>query len=67
MKEAAELLQRAREAYARRDWMAARDTFARVRQLEDIGADDLYALSNCHWWLGDVGGGGASPKEGCQR
>jgi DNA-binding NarL/FixJ family response regulator len=54
MKEAAELLQRAREAYARRDWLAARDTFAQVRQLEEIGADDLYALANCHWWLGDV-------------
>lgn len=61
------MLQQAREAYARRDWVTARDGFVRAQQHEDVGADDLYALSNCHWWLGDVAAALPLQREAFQR
>jgi hypothetical protein len=50
--EITELLAVAREATARREWIAARDAFAAARARGPLGGDDLYALGNCHWWLG---------------
>jgi DNA-binding NarL/FixJ family response regulator len=44
----------AREAYARRDWPAARDGFEAARAVVDLTPDDLSALSDAAWWLGDV-------------
>ena len=44
----------ARAAYRRHDWVVARNVFARVHNRASIGADDLYALGDCHWWLGDL-------------
>lgn len=44
----------ARAAYRRHDWVVARNIFARVQNRASLGADDLYALGDCHWWLGDL-------------
>jgi DNA-binding NarL/FixJ family response regulator len=44
----------AREAYGRRDWVAARARFAARHEESPLDADDLYALANCFWWLGDL-------------
>jgi tetratricopeptide (TPR) repeat protein len=49
-----ELTDRARRAYASRSWVIARDAYEAARSSEPLGPDDLYALSNCHWWLGDL-------------
>jgi DNA-binding CsgD family transcriptional regulator len=43
----------ARAAHARRDWPRARDLFLAERALARLSADDLYALSDAAWWLGD--------------
>lgn len=42
-------LERAREAYARRDWAAARDAYRAAGALEP---NDLAALATASWWLG---------------
>ncbi|WP_052667041.1 LuxR C-terminal-related transcriptional regulator [Nitriliruptor alkaliphilus] len=60
------MLQRARDAYARRDWLTAREAFTRARPV-DVGADDVYALSNCHWWLGDVAAALPLQREAFER
>jgi ATP/maltotriose-dependent transcriptional regulator MalT len=44
----------ARDAYRRRQWVAARHAFRLVHDRDGLGPDDLYALSNCAWWLGDL-------------
>jgi ATP/maltotriose-dependent transcriptional regulator MalT len=44
----------ARDAYARRDWVTARDGFAAASTDGDLAAADLHALATCAWWLGDV-------------
>jgi DNA-binding NarL/FixJ family response regulator len=54
MADTADLLEAARDAYRRRDWVAARAHFGAARAEEPLGAEDLYALSNCAWWLGDL-------------
>jgi DNA-binding CsgD family transcriptional regulator len=57
-------LARAHDAYRRRDWTAARDAFARARELEEpLDADALYELSDAAWWLGDVAGHLAAAEE----
>ena len=50
------LLETAREAYAQRDWVTARAGFAEARARTTLGPDDLCALANCAWWLGDLDG-----------
>jgi DNA-binding NarL/FixJ family response regulator len=54
---AARTLSAARDAYRRRDWVAARDGFIEVGAAapELLRADDLYARADCSWWLGDLG------------
>jgi ATP/maltotriose-dependent transcriptional regulator MalT len=47
-------IDRARRAYASRSWVTARDAYEAARSSEALDPDDLYALSNCHWWLGDL-------------
>jgi DNA-binding NarL/FixJ family response regulator len=44
------LVRDAREAFARRDWVAARDAFVAVGAL---AGDDVYKLGDCVWWLGE--------------
>ncbi len=49
-----DLLDQARRAYRQRDWVRARGWFTDARGRADLHPDDLYALSNCSWWLGDL-------------
>ncbi len=43
-----------RTAYERRDWVTARDAFRVARTTASLSGDDLYALANTHWWLGEL-------------
>lgn len=52
MEDAADTLTAAREAYARGDWMVARDGFLTAREERPLGPGDLAALSDAAWWLG---------------
>lgn len=45
-----------RSAYAQRSWVRARDHLAAAHAERRLGGDDLYALANCHWWLGSFDG-----------
>lgn len=49
-----ELLHSAREAFARRDWAAARDLYVAAREQSALNADDLFAWSDAAWWLGSM-------------
>ncbi|MGD9890621.1 MAG: LuxR C-terminal-related transcriptional regulator [Dehalococcoidia bacterium] len=52
LEDLAVLLERARDAFARRDWVAARDRFRTAREQGPLSADDTYALGDSVWWLG---------------
>lgn len=54
MGEATDALTTARRAYARRDWPAARAAYEAAATAGDLAPDDLYALAQCHWWLGGM-------------
>ena len=54
MSNSTERLEAARSAYGRRDWANARDEFETAREHTDLGADDLNALGDAQWWLGDI-------------
>jgi len=56
----AELLQAARAAFGRRDWLGARDAFNAARARGMLTADDLFALGDSVWWLGSF-----REAEGC--
>lgn len=47
-------LDAARAAYRRHAWDTARDALLAAREAPGFGAEDLYALANCSWWLGDL-------------
>jgi tetratricopeptide (TPR) repeat protein len=47
-------LEHARAAYAERDWDIARDRFREAHAEAPLGTDDLAALADCSWWLGDI-------------
>ena len=47
-------LARARLAYERRDWAAARAAYARIADRAAIAAEDVDRESRCAWWLGDT-------------
>ena len=47
-----ELLQEAREAFGRRDWVRARDAFTAAQAQGTLTADDVFALGDSVWWLG---------------
>lgn len=49
-----EQLRLAGEAYRRRDWLAAAQGFDAARGSGEVTADDLFALADAAWWLGDV-------------
>jgi tetratricopeptide (TPR) repeat protein len=48
-----EALQRARDAFSRRDWLAARDAFVAAAAIDPLAADDVYLLGDAVWWLGE--------------
>lgn len=52
MADATELLQEARAAFARRDWVRARDGFLAARTHGPLAGDDVYQLADAAWWLG---------------
>lgn len=47
-------LEAARAAYARRDLVAARDAYLAAQATGSLAADDLSALGDAAWWMGDV-------------
>ena len=54
MDDVAAVLESAREAFARHDWPAARESFEAVRENVELSPDDLSALGDSAWWIGDV-------------
>ena len=50
--DALELLDGARAAFARRDWIRASEGFKAARERGPLSADDTYALGDAVWWLG---------------
>jgi hypothetical protein len=54
MVESTEHLKAARAAFSRADWGAACDGFRAASERSELGADDLNALGDAAWWLGDV-------------
>jgi DNA-binding CsgD family transcriptional regulator len=57
------LLDEARAAHALRDWPRARELFGAASARGELQADDLYALSDAAWWLGD----NEAVLEACER
>ena len=55
MDDTTKFLRGAREALERHDWLAARDGFNAARQRAELCADDLNALGDAAWWVGDPG------------
>jgi hypothetical protein len=49
-----DVLEAARQAFARRDWVVARERFREAAHERALAGDDLCALANCAWWLGDL-------------
>ncbi|MGH2585034.1 MAG: DNA-binding response regulator, partial [Dehalococcoidia bacterium] len=45
-------LEEAREAFARRDWVRARDGFSVAHERGALTADDMVAFGDSVWWLG---------------
>jgi DNA-binding CsgD family transcriptional regulator len=54
MVDSTEHLKVARAAFSRADWGAACDGFRAASERSELGADDLNALGDAAWWLGDV-------------
>jgi hypothetical protein len=50
----AESVQRARKAFARRDWPAAYKAFMQAQTRGSLDPDDLTKLADAAWWLGRV-------------
>lgn len=48
------LLDEAREAFARHDWVTAYSRFLAARDAALLSADDCFALADSAWWLGRV-------------
>ncbi|HSL11275.1 MAG TPA: LuxR C-terminal-related transcriptional regulator [Actinomycetota bacterium] len=48
------LVAQARDAYARRDWTTARDRFLTARERTGLTVDDVNALADAAWWIGDM-------------
>ena len=46
------LLEDARQAYGRQDWIAARDGFRAAAEHCRLSVDDLAAMADSAWWLG---------------
>ena len=54
MDDVAALLESAREAFGRRDWPSALEGFKAARENAALSADDLTALGESAWWVGDI-------------
>jgi DNA-binding CsgD family transcriptional regulator len=49
-----ESLRAGRTALRQRDWPAARDALQEADAIEPLGADDVFSLADCAWWLGEI-------------
>ena len=54
MAASAELLAEGRAAFRDRDWPRALAAFGRVDETDGLGADDLFSVADCAWWLGRI-------------
>lgn len=54
MAETEDVLGEARDAFARRDWAAARELFTAADEQGELDVDDVHALAETAWWVGDV-------------
>ena len=54
MDELTTTLERARAAYAARQWSSARDEYLAARQMAELSADDMAALADAAWWAGSI-------------
>lgn len=54
MEDRVEGLESARVAFQQRDWATARRAFKQAADDGDLAADDLAALANASWWLGEI-------------
>jgi len=54
MDDVAAVLESAREAFGRHEWPSAREGFKAARQNVELSADDLSALGDSAWWIGDI-------------
>ena len=61
------VIESAHRAYQRRDWRAAVDGLELARAGGDLSADDLFALANAAWWLGEVDRSVAAGEEAFRR
>jgi hypothetical protein len=48
------LIEAAQVAFGRRDWAMARDRFRAARDVGMLGTDDIFALAEAAWWLGEI-------------
>ncbi|HEV3464002.1 MAG TPA: hypothetical protein VG846_08470, partial [Actinomycetota bacterium] len=60
-------LEAARDAYRRRDWAAARERFHAARRAGELAAEDLDALGDAAWWLGDFDEATAALEQAYRR
>jgi ATP/maltotriose-dependent transcriptional regulator MalT len=49
-----DVLDEARDAVRRRDWLTARRGYEVAARERPLGGEDLRALGDCSWWLGDL-------------
>ncbi len=54
MAELIELIREGHTALRRRDWPRARAALQEADRIEPLGADDVFALADCAWWLGEI-------------
>ena len=62
-----EVLDAARDAYRRHEWAAARKGFSAARTAGELAADDLDALADASWWLGEAEEASAVLEEAYRR
>jgi SAM-dependent methyltransferase len=61
------VLEAARDAYGRHDWVAARERFHAARAEGELAPGDLDALADAAWWLGDFEEASAVLEEAYRR
>ena len=54
MANASPLIEAAHDAFARRDWLVALEHFTAARDKGPLSAEDIDALAETAWWLGEI-------------
>jgi DNA-binding NarL/FixJ family response regulator len=54
MAELTELVQEGHTALRQRDWPRARAALEQADRIKPLGADDVFSLADCAWWLGEI-------------